>query len=53
MTADHVVLHGTRFLCRHCGAAESFKLPIEVGALGRLAKAFVRKHRKCTPPRRP
>lgn len=47
--ADHVVLHGTNFLCKHCGA-EQVVLPMEITKLLNASYAFKARHEGCPVP---
>lgn len=43
----HLVDGGRQAVCQRCGAALDLVLPMEVGAFGRLVKAFDLAHRTC------
>lgn len=49
---SHVVLDlkSMSLKCRHCGAAKSMELPIEVGELVKLGDAFQALHLVCAKP---
>lgn len=50
MSAQHVVMDGNAFVCRHCGEVYRPTLPATILMFAGMAKVFVDQHKACRPP---
>jgi len=49
VSAEHVVIVGNKFICRHCNETHAVTFPIPMSTFAKQSNAFTELHRDCKP----